>query len=349
MGMGPPPGPHQENHETMKELKAYNLSAQLFDYLLETYNDQIKIVDNFSKYVHGYRYKNTFIYNGFNQLIILENHLHTMCYNKRWVQCICYRREMQKEDIIQTYSGGVAYNIMKKKIMKCCNFKNEDEFAERMSKFSSEYDENLNQLHYEWHRKQNTIYKYENCRKYDINGAYAHALITIFPEAKNTILKLYKDRKIKPQNKDLINFFVGMFAHKDTNTGIAKYKGTYNWIVQKTRKQINTAIEECNGILLYANTDGFAITDFKNELNTSKELGCFKLEYSGDIYTYSGENYWIMQTANDNKIVGNALYQVRPYIDLAKNIVVKYDRVTLTNLNNIVKAENVEIMEIKKY
>lgn len=329
----------------MKELKAYNLNAQLFDQLLEMYDEQIWETDGIVNYVYGYKHKDTFIYNGHNQLIILENCLTPYIESStNWKQCICYRREGQEQPVARTYSGGVAYNIMKKKIMKCCNFKNEDEFAERMRKFSSKYDENLSQLHYEWQRKPNIIYKYENCRKYDINGAYANALIEIFPEAKSTILSLYGERKIKPENKDLINFFVGMFAHKDKNTNVAKYQGTYNWIVQKTRKQIDKAIEECNGTLLYANTDGFAITDFKNTLMTSRELGDFKLEYNGDIYTFTGANYWIMQTGD--KIVGNALYQVRHLIDLPKGKSVTYSRIT-TCKGNLIVAENIEQKEYK--
>lgn len=327
----------------MKELKAYNLSAQLFDHLLETYDEQIWETNEIVNYVYGYKYKDTFVYNGHNQLIILENCLVPYIEKSaNWKQCICYRREGQEQPVARTYSGGVAYNIMKKKIMKSCNFKSEDEFAERMRKFSSKYDENLNQLHYEYQRKPNIIYKYENCRKYDINGAYANTLIEIFPEAKDTILNLYNERKQKPQNKDLINFFVGMFAHKDKNTNIAKYQDTYNWIVQKTRKQIDKAIEECNGTLLYANTDGFAITDFENTLNTSRSLGDFKLEYNGDIYTFAGENYWIMQTGN--KIVGNALYQVRHLIDLPKGKSITYSRTT-TCKGNLVVAENIEQKE----
>ena len=153
--------------------------------------------------------------------------------------------------------------------------------------------------------------------KYDINGAYAKALCDIFPKAKTEIIKIYNERKTKPENKALINYFVGMLCKKN-------YRKTFNWIVQKVRKKVEEAITYTGGILLYANTDGYAVSAPDRIINTTSLLGDFKLEYTGDIQIYSGKNYWVMQTGES--ITGTVLYQVRNKIDLRNGVVVDYDR-----------------------
>ena len=324
----------------MKELKAYNLSATFFDSILKKYEDQIIVVENqeeFTKYKCGSKFKNTFYYNNYNQLIITEKCIVDSSIDD-YKQCICYRKEDQiNVDVKKAITGGIAFRIMKAKIMKAGNY-SEKAFNYKMSRYTADYSPTKNQLHYEYQQEVGQIYKYSKCKKYDINGAYAKALTIIFPEAKEAIIQLYNERKIKPENKDLINYFVGMFCVKG-------YRKTYNWIVQNVRKKMEKAIDHCNGLLLYANTDGFAITEFENNLSTSKELGDFKLEYEGDIYTYSGENYWIMQTT-DGKITGNALWSVRKHINLIDGDTVTYDRIN-TNLN-IVIAENIKIIKGRK-
>ena len=233
-------------------------------------------------------------------------------------------------------TGGKAWKFMMQLLSKY--YPNKDELDECFSKHVRKYNPDLTQ----WHENRvddfdcNYIFKYENCRKYDINGAYASALIEIFPKAKEAILKLYSERKIRPINKDYINYFVGCFC-------CYGHRGTYNYIVQKIHKQMAQAMSHCDGKLLYANTDGFAITDYKNVLKTSKTLGEFKLEYEGDIYIYTGENYWIMQQANDGKITGNLLHTARKHVNLMEGMVVKYDRIPG---EHVVYARNIE--QLKK-
>ena len=55
--------------------------------------------------------------------------------------------------------------------------------------------------------------------------ALSNTLINFNIEPNEAIIKLYNERKEKPENKDLINYFVGMFCVKG-------YRTTYNWIVQ---------------------------------------------------------------------------------------------------------------------
>ena len=45
------------------------------------------------------------------------------------------------------------------------------------------------------------------------------------------------------------------------------------------------------GILIYANTDGFVISAKNSDIVASKDLGEFKIEYSGEVYVYKDKNY----------------------------------------------------------
>lgn len=311
----------------MKELKVYNLSEEFFDTVVEHYSEFVVKVEDFSKYTNGgSTFKDSIIFDGIKKIVIRESLLFKLTTEKEerndWVQCICYKKHKQKKDVQDGISGGFAWRIMKAKIKKAGKY-TEEQFDSKMKQFQAEYDAEKIQYHFQWDidLEEETIYEYKNCRKYDINGAYAKALIDIFPEAKQAIVKLYEERKEKPENKDLINYFVGMFCVKG-------YRTTYNWIVQHTRKQMEEEIAECEGFLLYANTDGFAIAEAKKQLNTSKVLGEFKLEYEGKMQIFLGTNYWIIQAGDD--ITGSCLHQARKFVDLRKGQSVKYQRKKLS-------------------
>lgn len=302
-----------------KELKAFKLSAKAFDLILDTYSQWVVRTTDFSKYTYGSRCKASLIYDGGKKLMCRQCELDILDGFKasnNWVQCICYRDEKQKVDIRPAISGGVAWKAVKSKICKHYTVR---EFEETLNKFTAPYDENKNQIHLNYvPGKEDVVYEFNDCIKYDINGAYAKALCDIFPKAKSEILKIYNDRKIKPENKELINYFVGMLCVKD-------FRATFNWIVQRIRKQMEETINYTGGIVLYANTDGYAVSLPDKKINTSTLLGDFKLEYTGKIQIYAAKNYWILQAGDE--ITGNALYQVRPLIDLREGKVVEYTRV----------------------
>lgn len=297
-----------------KELTVYNVNAETFEWVLTEYKSLIKVKEDLSDYVGGYQNRRIIYYNGWNKLIIQEILLNLGKDSPRWKQCILYRRDDQKEAYKKSISGGMAYRVMKSKLLK---YYTEEEFDKAMKRFQANYDSEKAQLHYSYVEPDNKIHKYKNCVKYDINGAYAKALIEIFPKAKDLILDLYNNRKTKPINKDYINYFVGCFC-------IYGYRRTYNYIVQKIRAQIDSTIKKCRGILLYANTDGFAVSCPKNKPERiGKELGQFKIEYEGDIYTFTGKNYWIMQCGDETK--GSCLWYARKSVDLRVGKVVEYD------------------------
>lgn len=315
-----------------KELKSFTLSEEYFDLILDTYSQWTIKVSDIEKYSTGGNFKASIIYDGISKFIITQKLLYslddTKTIDSTWLQCICYRDPKQKQNILESISGGTAYRKMKNII---CKYYSEEEYAERFQLFRSKYDPDLAQLHFNYDLNDDCIHKYNNCKKYDINGAYAKALTVIFPKAEKAIIKIYKERKTKPQNKKLINFYVGMLCVKG-------YRETFNWIVQNIRKQMETAINTVGGVILYVNTDGFLVNNPKQDLPVSKELGDFKLEYQGPAYTYGGPNYWIFQT--DDEITGNMLYQARPYTDLRNGEVAIYDRV---KDNNVYKATNLRI------
>ena len=60
----------------------------------------------------------------------------------------------------------------------------------------------------------------------------------------------------------------------------------------------------------------------KNILSTSKELGDFKLEYSGNTYFYRDTNYMLYQIGNELK--GSCPLKVREQINLKKGEVVHF-------------------------
>jgi hypothetical protein len=122
------------------------------------------------------------------------------------------------------------------------------------------------------------------------------------------------------------------------------YRNTYNWIVQTVREKMEEEIADCDGFLLYANTDGFAIAEAKHNIETSKVLGEFKLEYEGDMYIFLGTNYWIIQAGDD--ITGSCLYQARKYINLSEGKSVRYKRLKLTNSYTATNIEHLENLEI---
>lgn len=323
----------------MKELKAYNLSEEFFDKILETYSERVIRVKDFSQYINGGNFKSSIIFDGIKKIIIRESLLCTLTNDikerNEWVQCICYKKHKQKNDIQVGITGGFAWRVMKSRIMKSGKY-SEDEFNHRLELFEKDYNNDKVQYHFQYNREPFTIYKYTNCRKYDINGAYAKALTIIFPKASEFIIQMYNERKEHQENKDLINYFVGMMCIKN-------HRKTFNWIVQIVRELMEQEIEDCDGTLLYANTDGFAITSYKKEVKTSTILGEFKLEYKGDMYTYGGSNYWIIQAGND--ITGSLLYQARKFVDLSKGKVIKYKR---RKLNDVIIAEDITQEEIEE-
>lgn len=134
--------------------------------------------------------------------------------------------------------------------------------------------------------EQEVVLEYTNCRYYDLNKAYAAAMIKAFPKLEKWVMSQYK--KNKPKMKQIMNYFVGMMVNKKEYLQEDIFPFFRNYIVQTVSNTLDQAIldtttsEDMNFFdseILYANTDGFIVTNPIKELETSQtELGKFKKE-----------------------------------------------------------------------
>jgi hypothetical protein len=330
-----------------KQLPTYEVRDDIFDKILYELEYRVEKVapEFFSELIYGYENKNTIYYeiteDGNEYLICKESVVNSYtdmlpdCTN--WKQCRVRKVSNTESKLQHTITGSRAYYTLRKILNR---YYADHEINFIFSKHSAEYDENLIQVHHNLTAcEQGKIYNFRNCYKYDINGAHCAAIVEMFPKAEKELLRLYEERKIKPENKQLFNYAVGELCRKGFRT-------TYNWIVQRTTKKLNRAILTCGGSLLYANTDGFIVQDPEDYLETSKILDDFKLEYQGNVQFYRSKNYLLYQFGD--KMTGSCRTAVRDKIDLRIGKVVEYKQQrngNIVELTNIEYKEGVEIYE----
>lgn len=319
-----------------KTLKRFDISEDLFNELLSIYADKVEIVPDINIYYKGYSPKQKIVSDGKEYLICREFLIDDQ-HGSLWKQIICRKRaDLKTATVVDGIDGSRAWAFYMKLLSK---YYKKAEIDACLRNHEAEYNENLAQQHCII-TQQNKILKFENCYKYDINGAHNDALREIFPKAAKEIEKLYKQRKKNPKYKAYNNLTVGMLCRKG-------YRKTYNWIVQRTTKILTEGIKKCGGQVIYINTDGFVVSNpakllkYKNNV-----LGDFKLEFQGTAYTYQDKNYSVIQT---NEIKGNALCIIRENMDLSKGKIVTYDKIR--TVYNVYEAQNIkeEIREIINY
>lgn len=296
-------------------LRQITVSNDIFNKILESFPSYVEVQEDLRPYYCGYQNKNIIYFNGNDYLICTESVLNFVCPMEEythWKQVIIRKMPTQTKDIEQDVTGTYAYNYMMRVIKTCYS---DEEVDNILHSYDTPYDNNKKQYHdIGWYHK-GVIECWDNCYKFDINGAHTDALIDVFPKAKEKIIRLHDKRHTDVRVKKFFNYFVGMLKHKG-------YEGVYNYIVQRTTKKLLDAIDYVGGYVLYANTDGFVVQNPSRLLDTSKLLGEFKLEFKGTAYTYKGKNYWAIQT---NDLKGNILSEAREGVDLSKGIVVNYD------------------------
>lgn len=304
-----------------KLLPAYSVSEELFYKILGA-GYKVKIVANaeeFNQYKYGYPEKTVIVYDGFKNMILLEcvlnEHYPLNIRLTHWKQCILHKDLTQNIQCEEDINGGMAYNYINKMLQR---YYSDDEIEECLKAHEAEYNDDLKQYHFSIYEKTGYIVRYEDCYKWDINGAHNDALCEIFPKAADSIRYMYQTRKKYPVNKKYVNYYCGMLAQKG-------YRKTYNWIIQRTTKLLLDGITAAGGTLLYANTDGFLIQHPNKILEHSTKLGEFKLEYQGPAWFYYDTNYQCFQMEN-GEIKGTLLQSVRDNIDLPNMKVVHYDR-----------------------
>ena len=258
----------------MIKLKCFELTDDIFDKLLYDFAADIVLVDSTDPYIHGYKDKNKIYYDGREYLICKEQYInyYTGLVDNctEWKQCRVRRVENMSKLLEKSIDGQTAWEFMIKLLEHYYTW---EEIKSILSSYNVEYNKGLAQYKDRFSVEKeyigNTIFEFKNCYRYDINGAHADAIMKVFPKASKAILKLYDERKQFPLNKDRINYFVGMISHKG-------FTGAYNWIVQRTTKTLYNAIDYTGGLLIYANTDGYVISNPKNKLSTSKAKVAFQ-------------------------------------------------------------------------
>lgn len=306
-----------------KQLPTYDIRDDIFNQILYDLRYRIKEVseDFFSTLIYGYPEKNVIYYercaDGNEYLICKESVLNyytdALPYCTNWKQCRIRKVINSQNKIQHTITGSHAFNLLMN-ILK--DFYTDTEIKDIFNSHTAPYDESLKQVHTTVSAcDRGKIYNFKNCYKYDINGAHCAALTELFPKAQARLIKLYEERKLRPENKQLFNYAVGCLVPRG-------YRETYNWIVQRTTKKLNEAIELTNGNLLYANTDGFIVQDPEKLIEHSKILDEFKEEYKGDVQFYLSNNYNLYQFGDE--MTGSCRTSVRDKIDLRIGKVVEY-------------------------
>lgn len=304
------------------ELKSYALDHEAFEKLLALESKNVIVVDDIHKYFWGCRNQGYVYVDAKRETMIIRAAI-LATYLGQDVDNIGLKLQVRvtksrdtKLDIIvknddngnkesigikQQVNGAFAYSRVLRILLKYYTRK---EIDECMAAHSTNKEDGDMQLHYIFDPYEDAVpfgttpdyngdvYKVDNCVYYDINGAHHSAVAEIFPKAADEIEELYNERKEHPENKLYFNLFVGMLASKRLEK---KYRGTYNWIVQRTSKLLLEKLNHIGGKLIYANTDGFIVQNPTNIDNNSHKLGEFKLEYQGTVYYTHTDNYQLLQ------------------------------------------------------
>lgn len=314
-------------------LKQYLASVEVFYLILDMFNGRVRIVPNLDEYYKGYPNKREILFDGFDRLICLEHILNYASGGaledvEDWKQVIVRMNgDLNQGPVLADITGTYAWNRFNIMLDK---YYNKFEIKKCLLSHQAEENVELKQYHYIFPNEPGIVNVHENCYCYDIAGAHASALAEIFPEAAENIVKMHNERKKNPLNKAIMNYFVGMLCRKG-------YRKTYNWIVQRTTRKLFEAMDYCDGLLIYANTDGFIVKDPKRVLDIAlPTLGEFKLEHHGTVYTYSDKNYSLTQY--NDKMKGNLRLAVRDRVDLRQGKVVHYDILRKNNIPYVVNV-----------
>lgn len=305
-------------------LPSISLSADSFYNVLNSLKDNIKIIskEDMTKYKYGHKDKFAIYYNGKDQFIcqaFLLNYLLgtdiTDAFDG-WKQFICNLAPEQNLNYETDVTGRYAYNYITKILRKYYTY---DEIEAQLNSHTAEYDEKKKQVHI-FYGEQGKITKFDNCIYYDINKAHSDALCEIFPKASKDLISMAKKSKQNKSYKKYPNYYCGYLV-------IVGHRLTYNWIVQRTTRileeRANISIDWDSDVV-YANTDGIIISKPTQVFDTSDSIGQFKVEYTGAVYTYQGDNYQIVQYGDEIK--GSLPLALRNHVDLRQNKVVKYRR-----------------------
>lgn len=345
----------------MKRLKKFQVTSMLWNQLLDSYKPLIKEMS----------YQD-FEFGNLDKIhVLVDFRTRTLCVNEIILSEMdrkykrVYPRRMTYQVILESndelgvseihkaeseFSPWKAKMTMKKELKKVYT---DEEVIRRLDMFKKDKFEQ--QLHFT-NTEANKILKFENCKYYDLNGAHTYLLSIIFPKLKTTLeyWNAHKHDEGKSYYKAIPNMYVGtlgMWANKE-KTIEGRHRKTYNWIVSQVNRLMEDAFAKTYGGLtsksnyVYINTDGFIMQHPVKELETSRELGKFKEEFSGDVYSYQGDNYWIIQYGDIIK--GSLPKELRKYVDLREGRVVSYNTKVIDKIYYYENIKEIKINEIKR-
>ena len=300
-------------------LNRIELREDVFNQILVDYESRIKLVskeefENLSNIGYNEN-KKTIIYNGTN-MFICQSYILTSrvgYINESWKQIVCNKSVNINNEWDKGVRGNDAYNEMKK-VLVGGRISEQEWF--RILRDGDDHQTAHPLIKWPYFKSREVIVKFSNVKYYDINSAYPSELCKYFPLAANDLEKMYEERKIKPENKKIFNYFVGMLAHKG-------YWGLWNKIIAGTREKLEQGIDEAGGYLIYCNTDGFMVQD-GNDIKCGNKLGEWKLSYEGDIYIYYSEHGVTIQYGDE--FTGKMPIELRKDCDFSKGKVVQYER-----------------------
>lgn len=320
-------------------LKCYNISDDIVNQILFDYESDIVEIKELEDKSY-YEYKNKIIFIKSTGDIICPEYVldFYIDYFKlpSWKQVRLIPSPNRNLTIEPTIDGPTAWLFVMRVLSRYYSMKEIDDILQAFCDSKETVDK---QFHYTYPIASQNVQKLALCVKYDINGAHADAICEMFPKAKKDLESLYRKSKM------YLNLFVGMLQHNN-------YSGAYWHIVDRTTKKLFKAMDYVGGTLVYANTDGFAVMNPKQELPTSTELGDFKLEHRGNIYFYINTKirspYYIYQFGekpSKKTLKGSCMTEARKLMNLANGEITFYDR---RNYKHYVKAENIvkELVEI---
>ena len=342
-------------------LKCASINETTYTKILDSFTS-IEYVKDIDKYMQGYKNKHTIYYNeryiicNWAKLIVL-NLVEDDGTNGDWYQVVLRLEIEQKENIdnIKVMTPPLALRMINKEI----NSKYSKDEVEKI--FNTHEKENSEILHTSIAAKRNVITQYNDCIYYDANGAYASELIKLFPKCKEKFEYWFINRHENNNYfKNLFNYYVGQLTQNKNKAAENAVKGiklnrelhpkTRHYIVDNISNMLLNLIYKIDGMDIYTNTDGHVSYKPKNRIDGSKEIGSFKIEYEGTVYTYKGANYTIIQMGDEIK--GNLPLELRSMVDLRVGKVVEYEKYLVNENNNSyyktinVKQKYIEEIEI---
>ena len=317
----------ENKYEAEKEkktmLRRINLDTETYYKILKDYKSFVQYDDITKFLAEGYSSKNVILVDKNTSTLICQGFVVNMATGEKtvvneWMQYVC-GVDASLDKVNTEVPWATQANKKINTILK--RYYTEEEIdAIRRNHSTEEWFVPIHMLMpMKYH--DGMIHKFNNCSYYDINGAHTDALCTMFPKAARALKKLHHNG-----GKSYINIHVGDLCNQG-------YRGTYNWIVKRTKEALTKIIKAAGGEIIYANTDGVIIHNAEWELETCNDIGGFKSESSdGIVYAYFCNRdddttpYTVYQYNHPTKgmqIKGNARLALRKGMDLSKGIVNK--------------------------